>query len=110
MPKTRQNGGEIRETKRHNRPKGKNIARKEVTHMELRQYRLQFQEAKLHEHKSWVDNDLDDLMNMRKHPARNFVKERWALTLKRDKYGTFQKCKARWVLKGLQDKTYGPRN
>ena len=72
--------------------------------MEFRQYRLQFQEAKQHEHKSWVDNDVYDLMDMNKHPARNFVKGRWALILKRDKDGKFQKCKARWVLKGFQDK------
>ena len=69
--------------------------------MELRQYRLQFQEAKQNEHKSWVDNDVYDLSDMRKHPARNFVKGRWVLTLKRDKDGKFQKCKARPVIKGF---------
>ena len=72
--------------------------------MELRQYCLQFQEAQQHEHKSWVDNDVYDLIAMRKLPAWNFVKGCWALTLKGDKDGKFQKCKARWVLKGFQDK------
>jgi len=41
---------------------------------------------------------------MRKTKARNFVAGRWVLTVKKDKDGNFQKCKARWVLKGFQDK------
>ena len=86
------------------KPKTKNRARKQVTQMELRQYRLQFQEAKQNEHKSWVNNDVYDLIDMWKHPARNFVKGRWVLTLKRDKDGKCQKCKSIWVLKGVQDK------
>ena len=81
----------------------KNRARKAVTQVELRQYRQQFQEAKQNDHKSWVDNDVYDLIDMRKHPARNFVKGRWVLTVKRDKDGQFLTCKARWVLKDFQD-------
>ena len=65
----------------------KNRARKEVTQVELRQFRQQFQEAKQNEDKSWVDNDVCDLTDLRKHPARNFVKGRWVLTVKRDKDG-----------------------
>ena len=65
----------------------KNRARKEVTKVELRQFRQQFQEAKQNEDKSWVDNDVCDLTDLRKHPARNFVKGRWVLTVKRDKDG-----------------------
>ena len=72
--------------------------------MDLRQYRLQFQEANQNEHKSWVDNDVYDLIYMRTHPTRKFVKGRLVLTLKRDKDGKCQKCKARSVLKGFQDK------
>eukprot|EP00435_Cladocopium_sp_Y103_P026803 s2064_g6.t1 len=41
---------------------------------------------------------------MRKMKVRNFVAGRWVLTVKKDKDGNFQKCKARWVLKGFQDK------
>ena len=41
---------------------------------------------------------------MRKTKVRNFVAGRWVLTVKKDKDGNFQKCKARWVLKGFQDK------
>ena len=36
--------------------------------------------------------------------VRNFVAGRWVLTVKKDKDGNFQTCKARWVLKGFQDK------
>ena len=79
----------------------KNRARKEVAQKELRQYRQQFLEAKQSEQKSWLDNDVYDLIDMRKHPPRNCVKGRWVLTVKRDKAGQFTKCKARWVLKGL---------
>ena len=86
------------------RPKAKNRARKEVTQLEQRQYRQQFLEAKMSEHKSWVDNDVYDLVDMSKHPRNNFVKGRWVLTVKRGKYGECVKCKARWVLKGFQDK------
>ena len=67
--------------------KNQNRARKDVTQVELQQYRQQFQDAKLNEHKSWVDNDVYDLIDMRKHPAKNFVKGRWALTVGRDKDG-----------------------
>ena len=69
-----QNRGET--GKSLSKPKTKNRAREEVTQMELRQYRLQFQETKQNEHKSWVNNDVYDRIDMRKHPARNFVKGR----------------------------------
>ena len=55
------------------RPKANNRARKEVTQLEQRQYRHQFLEAKMSEHKSWVDNDVYDLVDMSKHPPKNFV-------------------------------------
>ena len=34
----------------------------------------------------------------------NYVTGTWVLTLKQDKDGNFIKCKARWVLRGFQDK------
>ena len=57
------------------RPKAKNRARKEVTQLEQRQYRQRFLEAKMSEHKSWVDNDVYDLVDMSKHPHNNMSKE-----------------------------------
>ena len=71
---------------------------KEVTQLEQRQYRQPFLAAKVSEHKSWVGNDVYDLVERSKHPPNNFVKGRWVLTVKRDKDGKFVKCKARWVL------------
>ena len=71
------------------KPKAKNGARKEVTQLEQRQYRHQFLESKMSEHKSWVDHDVHDLGDMSKHPPNNFVKGRWALTVKRDTDGSF---------------------
>ena len=42
-------------------------------------------EAKQNEHKLLLDNDVDDLIDMRTHSARNFVKGRWALSVKETK-------------------------
>ena len=53
---------------------------------------------------SWIDNEVFDLVDMRKTKVRNFVAGRWVFTVKKDKDGNFQKCKARWVLKGFEDK------
>ena len=41
---------------------------------------------------------------MRKVKVKNLVTGRWVLTVKRDKDGNYQKCKARWVLRGFQDR------
>ena len=78
--------------------------RKEATQQEKRQLAKQFLEAKKAECQSWIDNEVFDLVDMRKTKVRNFVAGRWVLTVKKDKDGNFQKCKARWVLKGFQDK------
>ena len=78
--------------------------RKEATQQERRQLAKQFLEAKQAEVKSWFDNDVFELVDMRKLKIRNFVTGRWVLTVKKDKDGKFLKCKARWVLKGFQDK------
>ena len=78
--------------------------RKEATQQEKRQLAKQFLDAKKAECQSWIDNEVFDLVDMRKTKVRNFVAGRWVLTVKKDKDGNFQKCKARWVLKGFQDK------
>ena len=46
---------------------------------------------------------LHALVDMRKLKVKNYITGRWVLTVKRDKNGNFQKCKARWVLRGFQD-------
>eukprot|EP00435_Cladocopium_sp_Y103_P048937 s573_g14.t1 len=78
--------------------------RKEATQQEKRELARQFLDAKKPECQSWIDNEVFDLADMRKIKVRNFVAGRWALTVKKDEDGNFQKCKARWALKGFQDK------
>ena len=39
------------------------------------------------EHKSWVDNDVYDLVDVSKYPPKNLVKGIWVLTVKRGKNG-----------------------
>ena len=82
----------------------KNRARKEATMKELKVYARLFLEAKSAEIASWFDNDVFDLVDIRKFKPKNFVTGRWVLTVKRDRDGKFQKCKARWVLRGFQDR------
>ena len=80
-------------------------ARREATVTEKRQYAQQFQKAKQDEYISWSEeNDVYELVNMREQKVPNFVTGRWVLTVKRNKDGSFQKCKARWVLRGFLDK------
>ena len=64
----------------------------------MKKYVKEFLEAKLKEYKSWVDNDVFELVDLRKETCKNFVRGRWVLTIKRDKDGNFVKVKARWVL------------
>ena len=90
----------VKSAKAKRKPK----SRKEATTTDLRQYQKEFIEAKTTEHQSWIDNDVFDLVDMRRNHVRNYVTGRWVLTVKYDKEGKFQKCKARWVLRGFQDK------
>ena len=69
--------------------------RKEATATEIRAYQKQLLEAKQLECKSWLDNEVFDLVDIRKIQVS---------PLKRDKDGNFLKTKARWVLRGFQDK------
>ena len=84
--------------------------RKEATATEIRAYQKQFLEAKQLECKSWLGNEVFDLVDTRKIQVRNWVTGRWVLTLKRDKDGNFLKTKARWVLRGFQDKQKNDQN
>ena len=68
--------------------------RKEATPQEKRQFAKQFLEAKQAECKPWFDNDVFELVDMRKLRVGNFVAGRWVLTIKIDKDGNFLKCKA----------------
>ena len=67
-------------------------------------YHKQFAEAKQLEKKSWIDNEVFDLVDMRKFKPKNYVSGRWVPTIKTDKQGNFLRAKARWVLRGFEDK------
>ena len=41
---------------------------------------------------------------MRKVSVKNYVTGRWVLTVKKDKDGKFERCRARWALRGFQDR------
>ena len=76
------------------RAKMRSRARKEASAQEVRGYYKQFAEAKHLEHRSWVDNEVFDLIDMRKVKPRNYVTGRWVLTIKTDKQGNFLRAKA----------------
>ena len=79
--------------------------RKEATASEKRQMKKQFDEAKQAEYQSRLDNEVFELVDTRKlGQIKNNVPGRWVLTIKRDKDGNFLKTKARWVLRGFQDR------
>lgn len=79
-------------------------ARREATLEEKRQYSKQFYQAKLDEYKSRSEeDDIMDLIDVRKEKVQNYITRTWVLTIKRDKDGNFLKCKARWVLRDFQD-------
>ena len=64
----------------------------------------EFVEGKHLEYKSWVGNEIFDLIDMRKVKPKNYVTGRWVLTIKTDKQGKFLRAKAIWVLRGFWDK------
>ena len=73
-----------------------------------RQYRQQILEAQISERKSWVDKNVYDLVGMRKHPPKKFVKGRRVLTVKNDKDGQFLKCKAKLGCERFPRQTKSP--
>ena len=80
---------------------------KEASATDCINYAKQFGEAKVIEYKSWIDNEVFDLVDWRTLSPKeklNYVTGRGVLTLKRDKDGNFIKCKARWVLPGQTKK------
>ena len=79
-------------------------ARKEASAQEVRGYFKQFAEARHIEWKSWIDNEVFDLVDLRKSKPNNCITGRWVLTIKTDKQVNFLRAKARWELRGFQDK------
>ena len=64
------------------RGKMRSRARKEASALEVRGYYKQFARAKHLEWKSWIDNEVFDLVDLRKFKTKNYVKSRWVLTIK----------------------------
>ena len=82
----------------------RSLTRKEASAQEIRGYYKQFAEAKDIEWKSWIDTEIVDLVDLRKFKPKNYVTGRWVLTIEIDKQGNLLRAKARWVLRGFQDK------
>ena len=72
--------------------------------LEVRGYHKQFAEAKQLECRSSVDNEVFDLIDLKKVKPKNYVTGRRVLTIKTDKQGNFLTAQARLVLRGFQDK------
>ena len=79
------------------RAKMRSRARKEASAQEVRGHYKQFAEAKHLEYRSWVDNEVFDLIDMRKYKPRNYVTGRWVPTIKTAKQDNILRAKARWV-------------
>ena len=65
--------------------------RKEATQQENRELAKQFLGSKKAERQSWFDNDVFEIVDLRKIRVHNFVKGRCALTVKKDKDRNFLK-------------------
>ena len=59
--------------------------RKEASATDIRTYRRQFTEAKKAEIKSWQDNNVYEIIDIRKHKIKNYITGRWVLTVKINK-------------------------
>eukprot|EP00975_Prorocentrum_lima_P028104 5905172-Prorocentrum_lima.AAC.1 len=55
-------------------------ARCEATATEKSQFAKQFLDAEQVEIRSWQENDVYDLVDLRKVPVKNYITGRWALT------------------------------
>ena len=87
------------------RAKMRSRARKEASSQEVRGCYKQFVQAKHLEYRSWVDNEVFDLIGREKRSGReNYVTGRCVLTIKTDKHENFLRAKSRWVLRCAQDK------
>ena len=92
------------------RAKVRSRACKEASAQEVRGYYKKFAGAKHLEDRSWVDNEVFDLIDMRKVKPRNYVTGRWVLTIKTDKQGNFPRAKVRWVPRGGCHLTTHPKS
>ena len=85
------------------RAKRRSRTRREASAQEVRKYYKQIAEPKHLEYNSRVDNEVLDLIDMRKVKPKTCVTGRRVLTINTDKHGNILRAKARWVLRGFQD-------
>ena len=52
----------------------------------------------------WIDNEVFDLVDLRKNKPKNCVTGRWVLFIKTDKQGNFLRTKTRWVRRSFKNK------
>ena len=67
------------------------------------------------ESKSWQEEiHVYEIIDMRKHPCKNYVTGRWVLTIKRDKEGNFENvrldgsCEDSWIDRAIPFKRIRP--
>ena len=89
------------------RAKMRSRALKEASAKEVRGHYKQFAEAKHLEHRSWVDNKVFDLVDVKIFKPRNYVTGRWVLTIKTDKQGNFLRTKSQMGVKRFPRQTKG---
>ena len=86
------------------RVQSRSRSREEASAQEVRGYYKQFAEAKRLEWKSWIDDEVFDLVDLRKDKPKSYVTERCVLTIKTERQSKFLRATARWVLRGFQDR------
>ena len=80
---------------------------KEALSQDVRGYLKQVAEANTSNGNSGLTMSFFDLVDLRKFKPKNYVTGRWLRTIQTDKQGNFLRAKARWVLRGSQDKQKG---
>ena len=87
------------------RAKMRSRARKEASAQEVRGYYKQFAEAKHLAYRSWVDNKVFDIIDLRKVTPRNYVTGRWSTCYQTDKQGNFLRAKGQMGIKRFPRQT-----
>ena len=89
------------------RAKMRSSARKEALAQEVRGYYKQFARAKHLEWKSWIDNAVFDLVDLRKFKPKNYVTGRWEITIKNRQAGQLPQGKSETGIERIPGKPQG---
>ena len=89
------------------RAKIRSRARKEASTQEVRgSYKLSAR-AKHLEWKSWIDNEVFDLVDLRRFKPKNYVTGRWVLAIETNKQGNFLRAKGEMGIERIPGQTKG---